>query len=154
MLYPPYDSLPPTELTRIVDESPDDANLRVWMEGITIEGREMSKGVLLPLGPATDAQGEPIPARGRLASAGLTVMALGEHVQVANVRFGSAAARVGAEQGFDITAIEMPAEDQPAKEWMYIPPLFLLALVWWNQRRRARRNPPASAPPSTPTSQA
>src|SRR5690606_31895242 len=64
MLYPPYKEVPPSELTRLVEEAPPNGNLRVWVEGISLEGREISKGVLLPLG-------EPGKARERLASAGI-----------------------------------------------------------------------------------
>ena len=37
--------------------------------------------------------------------------------------------------------IELPAAARPDKEWMFIPALALLALVWFAQRARARRNP-------------
>ncbi len=133
MLYPPYDEVPPSELTRLVEAAPRNANLRVWIEGMTIEGRDVSRGVLLPLGePAANA-------RERLAAIGLTVMALGDDVQVAAVRFSSRAERLGMEQGFSITAIELPAEGRPAKEWIFIPALALLALIIVLQLGRARK---------------
>ncbi len=50
MLYPPYEEVPPTELTRLVEEAPRNANLRIWIQGMTLEGEDISKGVLLPLG--------------------------------------------------------------------------------------------------------
>jgi TRAP transporter 4TM/12TM fusion protein len=135
MLYPPYDEVPPTELTRLVEQAPRNANLRVWVEGISLEGRDISKGVLLPLGePAANA-------RERLNQMGLTVMALGEDVQVAAVRFGSQAEKLGLEQGFTIKTIELPASNRPDKEWMFIPAFALLGLVWFVQKRRARREP-------------
>jgi TRAP-type uncharacterized transport system fused permease subunit len=133
MISPPYDEIAPAEFTRMVEEAPRNANLRVWIEGMTMEGRDISKGVLLPLG-------DPAPtARERLASVGLTVMQLGDDVQIAAVRFGSRAARLGLEQGFNISTIEVPAADRPAKEWMYIPALALLALVWFMQTTRIRK---------------
>ena len=135
MLYPPFEEVPPTELTRLVEQAPRNANLRVWVEGISLEGRDISKGVLLPLGePAANA-------RERLNQMGLTVMALGEDVQVAAVRFGSQAEKLGLEQGFTIKTIELPASNRPDKEWMFIPAFALLGLVWFVQKRRARREP-------------
>lgn len=135
MLYPPFEEVPPTELTRLVEQAPRNANLRVWVEGISLEGRDISKGVLLPLGePAANA-------RERLNQMGLTVMALGEDVQVAAVRFGSQAEKLGLEQGFTIKTIELPASNHPDKEWMFIPAFALLGLVWFVQKRRARREP-------------
>ena len=133
MLYPPYQELPATELTRMVEEAPRNANLRVWVEGTTIEGRDIAKGVLLPLG---DTAGS---ARERLAAMGLTVMALGDDVQIAAVRFGSRAEKLGLEQGFTFTAIEIPSPERPDKEWIFIPTLALLALVWFTQRARRQR---------------
>ncbi|HRP74865.1 MAG TPA: TRAP transporter fused permease subunit, partial [Rhodocyclaceae bacterium] len=129
----PYEHIPVTELTRLVEEAPPNANLRVWVEGMSLEGRDIEKGVLLPLG-------QPAPtARERLGAIGLTLMTLGDDVQVAAVRFGSRAERLGLEQGFRIATIELPAVDRPAKEWIYIPALALLALVWFMQRMRIRK---------------
>ncbi len=70
---------------------------------------------------------------------GLTVMTLGEEVQIAAVRFGTRAEKLGLEQGFTITRIELPAPDRPAKEWMFIPAFILLGLVYAMQKPRQRR---------------
>lgn len=51
--------------------------------------------------------------------------------------FGSTAERLGLEQGLRVTAIEMPA-DRPAKEWVFLPALVLLAVVAALRRRRMR----------------
>jgi hypothetical protein len=139
MMYPPYEELPPTELTRLVEETPRGGSLRVWVEGITLEGREISKGILLPLGNPTEN------ARERLNNIGLTVMTLGDQVQIAAIRFSSPAERLGLEQGFSITAIEIPSGERPAKEWVFVPAFMLLWLVWALQKPRARRRAAASA---------
>lgn len=151
MVYPPYQEVPPSELSRLVEQAPRNASLRVWIEGMTLEGNEVSKGVLLQLGNNTGNDGQPLSARERLASMGLTVMSLGDQVQVAAVRFGSTAERLGIEQGFAIRVIEIPLPDRPAKEWMFIPALLLLAGVWFMQRARARREASTvTASPATP----
>jgi TRAP transporter 4TM/12TM fusion protein len=129
----PYDHIPVTELTRLVEEAPPNANLRVWVAGMSLEGRDIEKGVLLPLGQSAPN------ARERLGAIGLTLMTLGDDVQVAAVRFGSRAEGLGLEQGFRILTIELPVADRPAKEWIYIPALALLALVWFMQRARIRK---------------
>jgi TRAP transporter 4TM/12TM fusion protein len=132
MLYPPYDEVPATRLTELVEAAPRNANLRLWIEGISLEGDEVSKGVLLPLG-------EPAPsARDRLAAIGLVVVPLGDAIQVASVRFGSQSQRLGIEQGFSVSRIEIPAE-RPAKEWIFVPTLLLLAGVAFLQLGRSRR---------------
>ncbi|HMM86994.1 TRAP transporter permease [Azohydromonas sp.] len=136
MVYPPYEERPATELMTLVEQAPKGERKRVWVEGLNLDGKEIRKGVLLPLG-------DPGPARERLRRIGLTVMALGDEVQIAAVQFGSAAEKLGLEQGLRITQIEMPAQ-RPAKEWMYVPALLLLAVVIVAQRARLRREPPVA----------
>ncbi|MDX9884112.1 TRAP transporter permease [Thauera sp.] len=133
MMYPPYEEIPPTELTRLVEEAPRNGNLRVWVEGMNLEGQDISKGVLLPLGDRAAKASE------RLGAMGLTVMTLGDQVQVAAVRFGSQAEKLGLEQGFSISAIEIPSGERPAKEWMFVPAFILLGLVYAMQKPRQRR---------------
>jgi TRAP transporter 4TM/12TM fusion protein len=139
LMFPPYEEIPPTELTRLVEEAPRNANLRIWIEGITLEGREVSKGVLLPLGETAPT------ARERLAAIGLSVMSFGGQVQIATVQYRSRAEKLGIEQGFAITTIELPSGERPPKEWIFLPALALLALVWFVQRRRVAREGPAGA---------
>ncbi len=142
MLYPPYEAVPASRFTELVQAAPADARLRVWVEGISLEGDDVSKGVLLPLG-------DPAPsARERLGAMGLTVMQLGDQVQVAAVRFGSPAERLGLEQGFTVSRIELPT-DRPRKEWMYLPTLLVLAVVVMLQLRRARTGAAPHPRPAT-----
>ncbi|MCK9260588.1 MAG: TRAP transporter permease [Azoarcus sp.] len=141
MVYPAYDEVPASQLTQLVEDAPPKGNLRVWVQGLTLEGDDVSKGVLLPLG-------DPGTARERLSRMGLTLMTLGDDVQVAAVKFGSRAEKLGLEQGFNITSIELPAAGRPDKEWVFVPTLLLLAMVWFMQRARARREPPR--PPYNP----
>ncbi len=91
----------------------------------------MRKGILLPLGPKAEDY------RKRLAAAGVTVMPDGDELMVVGVAFGSVAEKLGLEQSFKITAAEVPVA-RPAKEWLFVPALLLLALVMWLQSRRAR----------------
>ena len=139
MIYPPYVDAPATQLIQVADEAPDGARQRLWIEGTTIEGKEISRGVLLPLGDKA-ANG-----RARLAKVGLRVVPMGDELQVMQVQFGSRAEKLGIEQGFTIKTIENDA-DRPAKEWMMVPALLLLGLVYWVQRRR--RDSAAAAVPA------
>jgi len=97
---------------------------------MNMDGKDVRKGVLLPLGAAGDA-------KARLASAGLTVMSQGEALMVVGVKFGSVADKLGVEQSFRITALEVAAQ-RPSREWFYIPALLLLGLVVLLQRARRR----------------
>jgi hypothetical protein len=131
MIYPPYQERPATELMKLVEEAPPGNSKRIWVEGTNLDGKNIRKGVLLPLGDAA-------PARERLRKIGLTVVPLGSDMQIAQVQFGSRAEKLGLEQGFKVAAIEMPA-DRPAKEWMFLPAIALLGLVVVLQRARLRR---------------
>jgi TRAP transporter 4TM/12TM fusion protein len=137
MVAPPFDEIKGEAMTQAIEQAPPDSGKRVWVEGLNLNGDEVRKGVLLPLGPAGTA-------KERLASSGLTVMADGDNLMVAAVKFGSAAEKLGIEQSFRITALEVPAE-RPAKEWLFVPALALLALVMWLQMGRARREKRAPA---------
>jgi len=131
MLYPPFDEVPAAQMTALIEQAPADAGKRIWIEGMNMDGDDIRKGVLLPLG-------EPGTARERLARAGLTVMAQGDELLIAAVKFGSPAAKLGIEQGFRIVSAEVPS-DRPAKEWLYLPALALLLLVMGLQRARQKR---------------
>lgn len=126
---PPYEQVPASEFRSKVATAPDNAQLRIFISGMSLEGKDVSKGVLLPLGPQQENP------EARLRAIGLSVVGLGESLQIAQVRFGSVAEKLGIEQGFEITAIERPVS-RPAKEWIFIPALLLLGLVAWAQRRR------------------
>lgn len=130
MFYPPYDQVTGAAISTAIEQAPARTGKRMWVEGLNLDGDEVRKGVLLPLGEAGDA-------KTRLRSAGLTVMNDSEGLMVMAVGFGSAAEKLGIEQGFHITAVEVPA-DRPAKEWLFVP---AVALLWWimaMQRRRRR----------------
>ena len=128
MIYPRFKEIAPTEIMQIAESKPADERLRIFVEGESLEGKTVSKGVLLPLG-------KPGPGAQRLKEAGLTIMAFGGDVTVGAVRFGSAAEKMGLEQSFKIVGLEVPT-DRPDKEWLFIPAILLLAGIIAIQRRR------------------
>ena len=128
MIYAPHIEAPATEIMKVIDEKPANEQLRIWVEGQTIEGRNIKKGVLLPLGPKA-------PARERLKSIGLTLIPLGTDMTVGQVQFGSRSEKLGLEPGFKIAAIELDAQ-RPDKEWLFLPALLLLAIIILLQRTR------------------
>lgn len=129
MITPEFEPLPGTRLMEVVEDKPAGDFLRLRVEGMDMQGRDVSKVVMLSLG-------ERGPASERLAGVGLGVMDMGDRVQIMNVDFGSPAERATLDFGFDITEVLVPA-DRPAKEWMFVPAFLLLALIWWHQRSRA-----------------
>jgi TRAP transporter 4TM/12TM fusion protein len=140
MAYPPYQEVPAAQLMTLVEQAPAGSSKRVWVEGTNLDGKAIRKGVLLPLGDAGAA-------RERLRRIGLTVVPLGDQIQVAQVQFGSRAEKLGLEQGLTVSSIEMPA-DRPAKEWLFVPALLLLAIVMLAQRARGRRAVSGSPAPA------
>ncbi|KAA3655392.1 MAG: DUF3394 domain-containing protein [Proteobacteria bacterium] len=138
-VFPPYERLHGNPAIEAVNAVPDNDRLRIFIEGINIDGKEIAKGVLLPLGPKAEN------AKARLAAAGVKVVPFGEDIQVVGVDFGSQAEKLGIEQGFKITAVEIPNE-RPAKEWMFLPAFAVLALIVMIQRRRAKHTDPHATP--------
>ena len=138
-IFPPYTRLTGNAAIEAVNAVPDNDRLRLFIEGINIDGDEVNKGVLLPLGPRADN------ARARLAAVGVKVIPFGEDIQVVGVDFGSQAEKLGIEQGFNISAVEIPNE-RPAKEWMFLPAFAVLGLIVMIQKRRARHVDPHAEP--------
>jgi TRAP transporter 4TM/12TM fusion protein len=128
MIHPAFDDVKGEQMSQVIVESPANTSKRVWIEGMNLNGDEIRKGVLLPLG-------EPGDVKSRLGTSGLSVMSDGDSLMVVGVKFGSQAEKLGIEQSFRITSLEVPA-DRPAKEWMFLPAFAVLALVVWLQRRR------------------
>jgi TRAP transporter 4TM/12TM fusion protein len=137
MVYPPYDMVPAAKMNQLIEEAPANSGKRLWIEGTNLNGDDVRKGVLLPLGP----QGT---ARERLASSGVSVVAQGDELLISGVKFGSPAEKLGIEQGYRIVSAEVPA-DRPEKEWMFIPALLLLMVVMGLQRMRRPRKSAALA---------
>ncbi len=134
---PRYDVLPGQTLVEQAAAAPAGAGLRVRVEGTTIEGKDVKKTVLLPLGA-------PGPGVQRIAAAGLRVMTQPAGTQVMSVALKSAADKAGFEQGFLVTGIETE-RPRIAKEWLFVPALLVLGAVALAQRRRAVASPPRLA---------
>lgn len=130
MLYPPFNSVPATSIMEVVDALPENRDLRIWIKGEDFSGKQISKGVLLPLSHGESADK-------RISGAGLLLAVSKNVVDITSVRFGSPAAKLGIEQGFTISSLEVAAE-RPPKEWMFIPTFLLLGLLMLAQYRRGR----------------
>ena len=128
MIHPAFDEVKGEQMTQVITDAPANTSKRAWIEGLNLNGDEIRKGVLLPLG-------EPGDVKSRLATSGLSVMADGDSLMVVGVKFGSQAEKLGIEQSFHITSMEVAA-DRPAKEWLFVPAFVLLGLVVLLQRRR------------------
>lgn len=128
MVYPPFQEVPAAQMGPLIEAAPAGASKRVWIAGTNIDGKDIRKGVLLPLGaPGT--------VRDRLGNAGVSVISQGDALFITKVKFGSVSEKLGIEQGYRIVSAEVAA-DRPDKEWMFLPALALLLAVVLLQRRR------------------
>jgi TRAP transporter 4TM/12TM fusion protein len=137
LIVDPYQKLPPAQWSQVIADIPDDGRLMVDTAGTTIEGEDSSKALALRLGP-------PAEPRKRLSDSGLMLTPLGDKLQIASVRFGSAAQKAGFEQGWEVQNFIVPAP-RPDPHWFFLPALLLIGLIWWSQGRRERATviPPA-----------
>lgn len=131
MVYPEHVEVPAAQLTKLVQDAPDGARQRVWVEGEGADGRVIKKGVLIPLG-------EPGTTPERLKRIGLRVTEFAGEVQVMTVDFGSKASKLGLAAGQKIVSAEIP-KDRPDKEWMFLPATLLLLAIVVLQRSRMRK---------------
>jgi TRAP transporter 4TM/12TM fusion protein len=126
-----------TNIVQRATAAPADGSLRMRIEGTSLEGKDVKKTVLLPLGDVGNGVL-------RMKRSGLQVSVLGEHIDVLAVGLKSPAAKAGIEQGFQVTGIEVET-DRPSKQWAYIPAALLVLLVFLLQRMRREDEPPLGA---------
>ena len=132
-IYPPLESVSATNLYEVAERMPVDAQIRIRVMGEDIEGREIDKVVMLPLGAAGSG-------KDRLLEAGLELLIDDGKVIVDNVVFGSTAERQKIDFDFEIASVEVET-DRPAKQWFYLPALIALGLIIMLQRRRREKTP-------------
>ena len=134
---PHYVSVPPAEIYRAAENLSPNEWVVVSIAGETIEGRDVTKTVAIPVGEGKDG-------REKLRNGGVTLAQLGEDLTVASVKFGSRAKKLGVEQGFRIVAVKLPNPDRPSHYWVFIPASLVAALVWFLQGFRRRKALPAA----------
>jgi TRAP-type uncharacterized transport system fused permease subunit len=141
MIYPPLIEVDPRQIEQAAEAVPPGGSLRLSAEGVSIEGDEVKKTVMLPMGA-------PAPGAERLANAGLELREEEGRVLIDMIGFGSAAEKAGLDFDFEITSVLQP-NDRPPKELMWIPALLLLGGIVWLQRRRSTVEIGPAAAPAT-----
>jgi len=129
-IYAPTQIIDATQIVQQAAATPPEGKLQMTVEGENLDGRFVTKTVMLPLGQGDDGAA-------RLAEAGLEVRVEDGKVFADNVMFGSVAQTVGIDFDWEILHLEIAA-DRPPKHLMFIPALMLLGLIAWSQRRRIR----------------
>jgi TRAP transporter 4TM/12TM fusion protein len=130
-IYPPLIEKPATELVQILDNLEPGSQLRLEVKGERMSGEEYTMTVMLPVG------NEPTGAE-RLSAIGIETIQEDGKVIVDMVGFSSPAERANIDFDQEILSIQMPTE-RPNKEYMFLPALLLLVLIWFIQRGRTRK---------------
>ena len=128
MLYPPLADVAPDMIEEAAERVPEGDTLRLRIAYETLSGDLKEKAVLLPL-PEGASGAE------RLEKAGILIAVDGDKVTIDDVTFDSPAAKAGLDFDQQIVSVR-EYTNPPAKQWMYIPALILLALVVLMQRGR------------------
>ena len=140
-IYPPLEAVPATAIYDIAEAMPENAQIRVQIKGEDLEGREIDKVVMLPLGAKA-------PGKDRLMEAGLELRFEEGKAFVDNVVFGSVAERQKIDFDFEVPSVQKKA-DRPPRQLFYIPALLLLGVIVTLQRGRRpkqqQRPQPAAA---------
>jgi len=131
-IYPELETRSATELEQFVSDLPSGKQLRLTLKGEKTNGDELTMVVSL-------AAGKKAPAQERLPAMGFGIRNEDGRIFIDNVVFNSPAQKAGIDWDQEITNIQT-LTDRPPKQWMFLPALVLLVLVWLSQKRRAGRS--------------
>ncbi|MEO7404658.1 MAG: TRAP transporter permease, partial [Burkholderiales bacterium] len=96
-----YVTAPPADIYKVAETLKPDEWLIVGVSIDPIDGKPRTKTLALPLG-------EGATGRERLRAGGVTLTQLGTDLEIAAVKFGSRARKLGADQGAKITELKLP----------------------------------------------
>jgi TRAP transporter 4TM/12TM fusion protein len=133
MIYDPLVKVEATKIYEVAEQLPNNGLLRVHVMGETLEGDEVDKVVMLPVGKIGAGK-----ERIEMA-AGLELRQEGDKMFVDNIVFGSAAEKQKIDFDWEIVDVQQKA-DRPDKRWFYIPAILLLIGVWKIQSVRRDQN--------------
>ncbi len=127
-VYPPYETLPGSQIVKIADDLSEGETLIMKVVGIDLDGNDVNKTVQLPVGKG-DTGAE------RLEESGIVLRFDQDKAIIDTLGFGSIAEKMGLDFDFEIHSIDQKSDRLP-KELMFIPSLLLLVFIWRLQRRR------------------
>ncbi|MBA3496921.1 MAG: TRAP transporter permease [Ramlibacter sp.] len=130
--WPKYVDAPAADIYKVADGLAEEEWLVLGIAGETLDGKPQTKTVAIPMGKGSTG-------RERLRDAGVTLSQLGSELQVAQVKFGSRARKLGVEQGYKIATLKLPNPARPSQHWVFIPAGILALSVWAMQGLRLRR---------------
>ena len=128
MVYPPLQAVSATNIYEIAGNMTDGSQIRIEVKGESLEGKEVQKIIMLPMGSV--ATGEE-----RLASAGLELRNDDGRMIIDNIVFGSVAEKQKLDFDWEILSVYSKTERPPKQLW-FIPAVVLLGGIIMMQRRR------------------
>lgn len=131
MIYPPYDYIEPSTIEEVAATLPDDTELRMKIKGEDAVGQPIEHYIMLPLGKQA-AEGTE-----RLANLGMSLRFEDQATLVDETQILGPAEKAGLFMDNQILRVGVPQE-QPAREWPYIPAFLLLGLIAWIQIQRSK----------------
>ena len=140
-IVPPYQQVSGASLQTDLIKMPHDQPIKLFIQGQDQFGDNREFVTLLAL-----PEGNSVPDR--VSKAGLDLLESNGQTIIDMVSYGSTAAKAGLSFDQVIQAVEVPNE-QPAKEWIFIPAIGLLALILQGQRRRKALESSVNSAPIT-----
>ena len=127
-----YVAAPAGDIFKVADGLEKDEWLIVRTKGENLEGESISKTLAIPMGEGKDG-------RERIKSGGVTLVQLGPDIEIAQVKFGSRAKKLGVDQGYKIQDLQLPNPARPSQFWGLFPGIALALVIWFLQGRRMKR---------------
>ena len=127
-----YVSAPAADVFKVADSLQKDDWLIVRTKGENLEGEVISKTLAIPMGEGKDG-------RERIKNGGVTLAQLGADIEIAQVKFGSRAKKLGVDQGYKIQDLQLPNPARPSQFWGLFPGIALALLIWFLQGRRMKQ---------------
>ncbi|MEM9764767.1 MAG: DUF3394 domain-containing protein, partial [Pseudomonadota bacterium] len=129
MIVPPFENVPPAQLSEAAASVPAGQNLRLNVAGLNEFGEPITFTALVPMTGEADGAA-------RLEAAGITLRDDGGKIMIDDVAFGSVASDAGLDWDQEILEVNSPVP-QPSKYLIFLPVLLVLAAVIAMQRMRA-----------------
>ncbi len=127
-----YVSAPAADIFKAADNLAKDEWLIVRTQGENLEGKTIGKTLAIPMGEGKDG-------RERIKSGGVTLSQLGADIEIAQVKFGSRAKKLGVDQGYKILDLQLPNPARPSQFWGLFPGVFLALWIWFKQGRKLKQ---------------
>lgn len=135
--YEPYQTYEGVAILQGMEKAPSNSELRLWVSGENLDGRQINKLSLLPTGPEPELMN-------KLNFMGLELVSSNNSLMVDSVIFNSPAQKADIDFDWTIDKLEVTAE-RPPRQLIWIPALLLLGLIFLKQRRRRQMGHVVSA---------